>query len=194
MASSVRRLIGATALAMLVGSFAFAGVAAAGIMVPDENPDSLGPCTFEIVGSPGAATLDVTFPHSVTVRVSAPATADVSVFVSTLPSGTPVEFGPELSTGAPIDFGPIELTAPSSITAGYTTTDGSAYTATCSGPGGVAAIQVLAAGARVVTPGARPLAFTGSDDTTTHVLIAAAAIVLGTVLVVGTRRRSRVKS
>jgi hypothetical protein len=190
-ASSMRRLVGTATLAMLVGSFVFAGVAGAGIMIPDEGP---GPCTFEVVGSSGSATLDVGFPHDVSISVTAPADVDVSVFISTLPAGTPVEYGPETSSGAPMAFGPVQLLAPSSITAGYTTTDGSAYTATCSGPGGVAAIQVLAAAANVVDSGTRPLAFTGSDDTTTHVLIAAAAIVLGTVLVVGTRRRHRVKA
>ena len=97
MASSMRRLVGTAALAMLVGSFVFAGVAGAGIMIPDEGP---GPCTFEIVGSPGSATLDVGFPHDVSISVTAPADVDVSVFVSTLPSGTPVEYGPETSTGA----------------------------------------------------------------------------------------------
>jgi len=188
MVSSVRRLVGAVALATLVGGIALVDAASAGTMAPEKS----GPCTYEIVGQPGITTVETDLPTTITVRVSAPATAHVSVFVSPLPSGTPVEFGPQVSTGAPLEFGPIAVSAPSSVTAGYTTADGSAYAASCSDPGGAAAIQVIAAGAGVNR--AAPLAFTGSDDTTTHVLIAAAAIVLGTVLVVGTRRRSRVKA
>ncbi len=55
-------------------------------------------------------------------------------------------------------------------------------------------IRVKAPAAKPVTPAAQPaaaaLAFTGSSDTPSYVLIGIAAIVVGAVLVVAARRRS----
>jgi LPXTG-motif cell wall-anchored protein len=69
-----------------------------------------------------------------------------------------------------------------------------AYNAACPTPGGQEVIRVQAEAASATTnrPGAAALAFTGSSDTPSYVLIGIAAIVVGAVLVVAARRRKQV--
>jgi LPXTG-motif cell wall-anchored protein len=68
-----------------------------------------------------------------------------------------------------------------------------AYTAGCATPGGevVVRVEVKAAEVKAARAKTAALAFTGSSDTPSYVLIGIAAVVLGAVLVVAARRRSR---
>ena len=61
----------------------------------------------------------------------------------------------------------------------------------CTGPGGILAISIALPG-RLRARRRSDLAFTGSSDTPTYVLIGIAALVFGAVLVVAARRRSQV--
>jgi LPXTG-motif cell wall-anchored protein len=72
------------------------------------------------------------------------------------------------------------------VSVNYTYGNKNAYVTGCTGPGGVTVLRAEGAAK------AANLAFTGSSNTTTYVLIGAAAIVLGIVLVVAARRRSHV--
>jgi len=75
------------------------------------------------------------------------------------------------------------------LSVNFTFGNQNAYTAICSTKGGVLS-EVVSVGANEVNKA--PLAFTGSSDTPSYVLIGIAAIVLGAVLVVAARRRSQV--
>ena len=70
------------------------------------------------------------------------------------------------------------------------TTDGNAYTAACATVAGPARGRTSIVAGETVAVG--PLAFTGSSDTPSYVLIGIAAVVIGAVLVVAARRRSQV--
>ncbi|HEX5586440.1 MAG TPA: LPXTG cell wall anchor domain-containing protein, partial [Acidimicrobiia bacterium] len=65
-----------------------------------------------------------------------------------------------------------------------------AYTTSCTTVAGEVVVTIRPAGAQA----ARPLAFTGSNDTTQYVLIGAGLLAVGSVLVVGARRRNRVRA
>jgi LPXTG-motif cell wall-anchored protein len=75
------------------------------------------------------------------------------------------------------------------LSVNFTFGNQNAYTAICSTKGGVLS-EVVRVGANEVTRAA--LAFTGSSDAPSYVLIGIGAIVLGAVLVVAARRRSQV--
>ena len=62
----------------------------------------------------------------------------------------------------------------------------------CQGPGGALVVRVDVEGAAAAR--AQSLAFTGSNNTPSFVLIGVAALVVGLVLTVGARRRSKVSS
>jgi LPXTG-motif cell wall-anchored protein len=87
-----------------------------------------------------------------------------------------------------------KLTTTADVSVGFTTNDGNAYTGGCTTPGGetVVRVDVAVSPADVVRPNTAALAFTGSSDTPSYVLIGIAAIVVGTVLVVAARRRKQV--
>jgi len=74
------------------------------------------------------------------------------------------------------------------LSVNFTFGNQNAYTAICATAGGVLS-EVVTVGANEVKA---PLAFTGSSDTPSYVLVGVAAIVLGAVLVVAARRRSQV--
>jgi LPXTG-motif cell wall-anchored protein len=78
------------------------------------------------------------------------------------------------------------------ITVGWTTTGGSAYTGGCQDPSGHSEFIVQLAGEQAQRAAA--LAFTGSSNTPSYVLIGVAAVALGTVLVIAGRRRRRVST
>jgi LPXTG-motif cell wall-anchored protein len=85
------------------------------------------------------------------------------------------------------------LSAAADVSVGYTFGQGNAYTAGCSTPAGATVVRVnVAVSPANVNRPAAALAFTGSSDTPSYVLIGIAAIVLGTVLVVAARRRKQV--
>jgi LPXTG-motif cell wall-anchored protein len=78
------------------------------------------------------------------------------------------------------------------LSVNFTFGNQNAYTAGCATPGGEVVVRVDVAAAEVTRPAAQALAFTGSSDTPSYVLIGIAAVVLGAVLVVAARRRSQV--
>jgi LPXTG-motif cell wall-anchored protein len=79
------------------------------------------------------------------------------------------------------------------LSVNFTFGNQNAYSAVCTGPGGITVIRVKVqtSPAEAAKPAAA-LAFTGSSDTPSYVLIGIAAIVVGAVLVVAARRRSQV--
>jgi LPXTG-motif cell wall-anchored protein len=88
------------------------------------------------------------------------------------------------------------VTVATDLTVNYTYGNQNAYTAGCATPLGVVVVRVVEVKGVAVTraddPGARALAFTGSSNTPSYVLVGVAALVLGAVLVIAARRRSRV--
>ena len=77
------------------------------------------------------------------------------------------------------------------ISVGTATIGDNAYIGGCATPGGETVVRVTVAANEAIKPAAA-LAFTGSSDTPSYVLIGIAAIVVGAVLVVAARRRSNV--
>jgi hypothetical protein len=182
----VRKLIGVTAMTLLVATFGVAGAAAA--VEPGEGAPPDPGCNFSVL------------PQTPDGQVP-PGATEVSIVVSGTIGG---EFdGAEVSlvlngvvgTAQPVDatggfsFGPLTIPVPSDVSVSYSYGNENFYTNFCLGPGGTSVVRVVAGA--VAARG--PLAFTGSSGTASNVLIALAAIALGTVLVVATRRRSRVK-
>ena len=74
------------------------------------------------------------------------------------------------------------------------TVAGGSYATGCADPDGLVVVRVRAAGENVQRAQAQALAFTGSNNTTSFVLIGVTALVVGIVLTVGARRRSRISS
>jgi LPXTG-motif cell wall-anchored protein len=93
--------------------------------------------------------------------------------------------------GASLQFSiPVHLTAASTIMVNYLFGNQNAYATGCQEPGGSNSVFVDAATASR----AQALAFTGSNNTHSFVLIGIAALVVGLVLTVGARRRGKVTS
>ncbi len=188
----MRKLIGVSAMALVVGAFAFAGTAGAGIMVDGEGAPPDPGCTFTVtVNDAGGVVPPPPGPVNITVTGSIGgdfAGALVTLVVNGVPgAATPVD-----PVNGSFVFGPLSVPVPSDVSISYSFGNENAYTNFCIGPGAQSVITV-AAGTVTRAP-ARALAFTGSDDTTRNVLIGVAAVVLGTVLVVATRRRSRIRA
>ena len=191
MASSVRKLISMTALA-LVASGALAGVASAGSM-PGVAPPSPGACTFALSGPGVGADGTVTgLPADVVVSGTVPTGATlVQLFVA--PAETPLVLNQTVApVGNAYSFAPVHITVPSDISVSYLYGNGNSYTTTCAGPGGLTVVRIRPVAAGVAA--ARPLAFTGSNNTLEYVLIGAGLLAVGSVLVVGARRRNRVRA
>ena len=187
MRSTLRRLIGVTALVMLVGATVLATTAAALTPPPGEGqPASPGTCFFAASTDTvpaGAGTV------SITVSVTQLPVVDEAFTVQLFFKGNVVQTHnvPANVQGAPFSFAPITAQVGDTIAVNYILRGVSTYSTSC----GSVAGEVITVKAAAVTA----LAFTGSSSNTmTHVLIALAAIVFGTVLVVGTRRRNHVRA
>jgi hypothetical protein len=180
--SSVRKLIGVTTIAALVGLFALAGVAGA-VVAPGEGAPPDPGCNYTITTTAVSPTV-----MSITVTGAVGgdfAGAQVSLVVNGV-VGTPQP----VSAGGAFSFGPLQVPIPSDISVSYSYGNKNFYTNFCIGPAGESVVRIRAAGEEV----SRALAFTGSSDTTRNVLIGFAALMIGTVLVVGTRRRKNVNA
>jgi LPXTG-motif cell wall-anchored protein len=85
--------------------------------------------------------------------------------------------------------------AATDLAVNYTYGNQNAYVAGCATPLSEVVVRVVevkgAAVTRPADPGARALAFTGSNNTPSYVLVGIAALVLGAVLVIAAKRRSR---
>jgi hypothetical protein len=196
-ASWVRKLIGVTATALVAGSLAFAGTAGAGTdgMPGGPTPPPDPGCSFTVViNEPGGVVPEGA--TSTNITVTGAIGGDFSgALVSLLLNGSPVEEKAVNAGDGSFVFGPMQVSLPVDVSISYSFGNENAYTNFCIGPGGQSVVRVEAgAVARPAAAPGRALAFTGSDDTTRNVLIGIAAVVLGTVLVVGTRRRSRLKA
>ena len=194
MASSVRKLLGVTVMAVMAGTFAFAGVAAAGTdgMPGGPTPPPDPGCSFSIVvNTPGGVVPQP--PGPVSITVSGAIGGDFTgAIVTLLVDGGPADSQAVNASDGSFVFGPLNVPVPSDVSIEYSYGNENAYTNFCIGPGGQSVVRISPAALAAAV--ARPLAFTGSSDTTRNVLIAIAAIVFGTLLVVGTRRRSSVKA
>ena len=191
MRNPVRKFLG-TALIGLLGVFV-AAPAIAGAQTTAPIPgDGVGQCTY-IVPTTVAATGD-----QVQVTGSAPGGVTVQLFVNNSVTPTAQQVLPGTSaTTQPFSFTFTVTTSPTVVSVNYLyggtgEAAGNSYVAGCSN-GNVSGevvtrITVQTAGEVV----ARPLAFTGSNNTPTYVLIGVGAVVVGLVLMVAARRRSRV--
>jgi LPXTG-motif cell wall-anchored protein len=177
--NAVRKGVG-VALVGLLGALVLP-MLAAGAQTTEPASD----CTFSVSGT--SPNFEVTG--------TAPAQSNVTLYFT--PVSTGVKAAVQTQPGPSFHF---LFTAPETgdISVGYVTTDGNAYTAACGTAGGEIVVRVTVEGATAARPAAAPaaaakaLAFTGSSDTPSYVLIGIAAIVVGAVLVVAARRRSQV--
>jgi LPXTG-motif cell wall-anchored protein len=157
----MRKVVGVLVLAILAGIALPLASAGAGTT-------TTGSCTFTVTPT--------TLPSgggSVTVSGTAPEGSTITVFKNGVKDGT--------TTAA--DDGSWSIVVSVTATTDITVSFGTNYPPAACAPG---PIRVTVAAA--VTP-AQQLAFTGSSNTLTYVLAALAAITLGTILVVGVRRR-----
>jgi LPXTG-motif cell wall-anchored protein len=148
----------------------------------DDPPPSPGPCTFTVTPNPVAS-----FPADVVVSGTVPqAGVTVTVFINGVPDGSVV-------AGASLQFSiPVHLTSAANISVNYFFGNKNAYSTGCQAPGGSLVVRVDVEGAAAAQ--AQQLAFTGSNNTHSFVLIGIAAFVVGLVLTVGARRRNKVSS
>jgi LPXTG-motif cell wall-anchored protein len=205
---SVRKFVG-VALVGLLGALALP-MLAAGAQTTTTNgsagsggvpPAPPGVCTFDVTPNPVPSV-----PFQVTVTGTAPTTDNTHVvlFVDGV-AATPNAPSDVVATD-PGPTGAYTLlytvtTMPAGgagvpLSVNFTFGNQNAYSSGCTGPGGEVVVRVTVAvsPANVTKPAeqAAALAFTGSSDTPSFVLIGIAAIVVGAVLVVAARRRKQV--
>jgi LPXTG-motif cell wall-anchored protein len=143
-------------------------------------PPPPGQCTFDVI--PDTVT---TFPADVEVKGTAPVGVTVTVFLNgtAIPGKTAV-----IPASGAFDFTGVHVTSASDgISVSFTFGNKNAYTASCADTLGEVVV-------RVKVEAATALAFTGSNNTSTYVLVGIGALVLGLVLIVGARRRASVRS
>jgi hypothetical protein len=195
--SSVRKITGLTILALLASSFAFASVATAAETDPG--------CAFDVTATDAnGARVDLSaVPGGTTKNI--PASGDLQITVTGLVSGAAdgtqvslvldgdVQAPQAVNSNGSFTIGPVAVTSPVEVGVQYSLGDGNLYTKVCVDPGGQTVVRVGGASASVAgASAARSLAFTGSSDATRNALLGLAALLLGTVLVIGTRRRKRI--
>ena len=137
-----------------------------------------GVCTFNVLPNPVAS-----FPAQVHLEGTAPAGTTVTAFSGATPLVTAVANG-----SGNFVSGAFTLNGATDITANFEVTTGNGYGTGCADPLGLTVVRVQAAAA---SQPAQALAFTGSNNTTSFVLIGVTALIVGIVLTVGARRRSR---
>jgi LPXTG-motif cell wall-anchored protein len=185
--NTVRKFVG-VALIGVLGAFALQASAGA-----QEEPPVTAPPSCVILSVTPA-----TVPAgggTVTATGTVGAAVHLTLFAQTPPgTGATVAIAEQdVAAGAFSISG--NVTGASDISLGTSTIGDNAYIGGCATPGGETVVRVNVAGSEVTRPGATPaaaaaLAFTGSSDTPSYVLIGLAAIVVGAVLVVAARRRS----
>jgi hypothetical protein len=138
-------------------------------------------CTFNLVPNPIAPP----FPAAVHIEGTAPPNTQVTAFNGgTLLVTTTADDAGNFQSG---NFG---VNPDTEVSATFAIAGGS-YATGCADPDGVLVVGVKSATA---AQQAQALAFTGSNNTTTFVLIGVTALIVGLVLTVGARRGSRVSS
>ncbi len=181
MQSSVRRF---TRMAVVGAIAAFVAVPLLATSASAVDAGAGAVCTFNVLPNPVPAG------GTVHIEGTAPAGSTVTAFDVTNP-GTPIELISTV-TDATGNFHSADfaITPPRDISATFTLA-GSNYATGCANAEGLLVTRVEAA---VVQQQAQALAFTGSNNTTSFVLIGVTALIVGMVLTVGARRRSRVSS
>ncbi len=187
MRNTMRKLMGVAVIAVIgaTGAFVASPMLAA-------SAQTVGQCT---ITSPNPVLVPATG-GSVTVTGTAPSgfgTVTVTLFVNGNSAGSQT-----VGSGGTFSF-TVTVVPGDQITVGFATLAGSAYTAVCGTAAGVTVLgvqaQVAAASAsRSPVQVESALAFTGSSNTPSYVLVGVAALVLGLVLVVAARRRSQVNT
>ena len=131
------------------------------------------------------------FPATITVTGTLSLPAHLTLYATTPPvTGTKVAIANQDAGAGNFSISG-QISGESDVSLGITFGNENAYTGACATPGGDIVIRVKAAQASKQAAGAAgALAFTGSSDTPSYVLIGIAAIVVGAVLVVAARRRS----
>ena len=132
------------------------------------------------------------FPSVVTVTGTVESGVDITLYGQSPPlTGPTVALASQHATGGTFAL-QADLPAETDLSVNFTYGDGNAYAASCATPGGEVVVRVKTATA--TDPGAgtaaRSLAFTGSSDTPSFLLIGIAAVLVGAVLVIAARRRS----
>ena len=196
MRSSVRKFMGVVLIAML-GVLALP-MLAAGAQTNGSSgsngvpPDPPGDCNVTSVTPnpvPAAGT-------QVTISGTAPAEDNLTVVL--FDNGVPAVPSPGDKVTQLVTDGTFSLLytiqQDTNLSVNFTFGNNNAYTSSCIFPGGEVVVRVTIAvkPAEATKPAAAAaaLAFTGSSDTPSYVLIGIAAIVVGAVLVVAARRRS----
>ena len=196
MRSTVRKFVGVALIGVLGALFAFPMLAASAQTNGSTGtdgvpPDPPGDCVITSV-TPNPVP---SFPAQVTVTGTAPSTDNTTVVL--FANGSPaVANGATDVVSQAVTDGTFTLkltvTAETDLSVNFTFGNQNAYTAICALPGGETVVRVVAEAAAVSRPAAQQLAFTGSSDTPSFVLIGIAALVVGAVLVIAARRRSQV--
>ena len=180
MQRSVRRL---TRVVILGAIAAFAAVPLFATSASAQSSE--GVCTFNVLPNPVAPP----FPAAVHIEGTAPAGTEVTAF-----SGATALVTTTANAAGNFSSGNFGVNPDTDVSATFTVAGGS-YATVCADPEGLVVVRVRAAGENVQRAAqAQALAFTGSNNTTSFVLIGVTALVVGIVLTVGARRRSRVSS
>ncbi len=193
MRNPVQKFMAAVVVGVLGALFAVPLVSAGAQTTPGEGPAPEPPGNCKIVSiEPNPVPDPPGFPADITVKGTAPAGVHLTLYTQTPPATGPVVAVAEQD----VTDGTFSLTttlgAAADVSANYTYGNQNAYVAGCADPGGasVVKVEVEAATAAKAAKAAGSLAFTGSSDTPSYVLIGLAALVLGFVFVVAARRRS----
>jgi LPXTG-motif cell wall-anchored protein len=179
---SVRKFVGVAVIGALGAFLALPMVAAS---AQETDPGSPGTCSFSAGGTaPGTVTGTVTVPDGATkvIVTFTPATGPAQEYTYDAPAG-----------GGTVPFS-ITVADAGVVSANYQYGYLDTYSTGCTGPNGTAGISISrTTGPSTAANNAAALAFTGSSDTPSYVLIGLAAIVVGAILVVAARRRSQVR-
>ena len=182
----VRKLVGVALMGAVGALFALPMVAAGAQTVPGEQAPATPDCVIlSVAPNPVAG-----FPATITVTGTVSSDVHLTLYATTpVPPavGTKTAIADQDVTAGNFSISG-QVTAESDVSLGITFGNENAYTGACATPGGETVVRVKSATA---SKNAGALAFTGSSETPSYVLIGIAAIVVGAVLVVAARRRSQ---
>jgi LPXTG-motif cell wall-anchored protein len=182
--SSMRRF---TRIVVVGAIAAFAAVPLFATSASAVEAGPAGVCVFSVVPNPVPAG------GTVHIEGTAPADADVTAFdVTGNPANPPVVATATADGSGNFRSADFAITPPRDISATFTLS-GSNYATGCASPAGLLVVRVDPVVAAAAAQ-RQALAFTGSNNTTSFVLIGVTALVVGIVLTVGARRRGRVSS
>ena len=172
----VHKLIGTAvvaALAVLVAAPALAGAQSTTTVAPS--------CVFTVSGNP--VPNPPGFPANVTVSGTAsPVGATITAYLDGVAANTTTVKSDDTFSMV------VHVTGEANLTVGLSF-GLNGYTGTCATPSGELVVRIRAAEAAKAA-----LAFTGSSNTVSYLLVGLAAVVLGFVFVIAARRRSQINN